>query len=992
MKRLLLALLACVVALGFEGAPSLAALSICRPPSTPIVVLVDALQSVPSQRFVPEVLRTIGLLGFETRGIRCVRGPSDLPSSVSVVILPPLHISARQQNLLRSFVSAGGVLLAFKPDPGLASLFGVSASQGSMDYPWIAIDATTLGGTGVDPTPLRIHDPSILYTPVTAAVVARLFSAPDVSTNYPAVAVNRFGRGYAILFSFDMPRSVAMSRQGNPAWAGKPDNNFLYGWRPDQMFLRTDAAGTILESWNNVGGGGGPHDLNDVPQVDELMGLLANLIVRYAYHRIPLPRVDVFPASANLVLVLRGDQHEEDVGLTQSIIHLVNGQGGGYTVYLWYPFVAPQRVPPATASLWHAAGNELAIHFNYDPPPWGPYPWVSYLGGPLGPEWSSVSNVIATALQAFAATYPGLPKPRTVGSHNLIWLTRNPLGARDPIAHARLYRLHGIEMDTSFSAIPRMWGYMTGSGLPMKFLDTRSGEVIDVYEQATHYQDGAQMADYPCDPGNNGKQYSMGWNGPLMKLHMLRSFEESRLRYHTGVTALFHTNTFEQVSCAFTYPDWDPTVVRQILSAVATRGGMIWTAERWLDLYKSRAAAAVRELRLVGTTLTFSVSHSSRETLLVRIPTFRRAVTAVTVDGAAIPVDLDRARGAIELKVRVHSGTHAVRVDFQSTTSTDGLVSELWARCSGATPEARVADVDGNGQLDVLCRDPVTGQLRVALADGRGGFSGDSVWLSGWCSQPGAKFGTGDFNGDGRSDVSCITGGATYVAFSNGSSAFIPTPNGTTPWLSGWCSQPGAEFGSGDFSGDGRSDIYCLTAGSTYVAFSNGASAFTPAPSGTVPWLSGWCGQTGARFGAADFNGDGRADLYCITGNSVYVALSNGTSAFTPVPNAQTPWPSGSCGQTGGQVAAGDWDGDGRADLFCKLGDRLHVAISNGINAFVPTPNAVTPVLSRWCDRQASLGAADANGDGRADPYCLWRSTETERSWILVARPAPAIP
>src|SRR6185369_14923261 len=103
-------------------------------------------------------------------------------------------------------------------------------------------------------------------------------------------------------------------------------------------------------------------------------------------------------------------------------------------------------------------------------------------------------------------------------------------------------------------------------------------------------------------------------------------------------------------------------------------------------------------------------------------------------------------------------------------------------------------------------------------------------------------------------------------------------------WLSGWCSHSGATFGQVDFNGDGRAELWChdpingASAGNPWVALSTG-SGF----SGGGVWLSGWCSHSGATFGQADFNGDGRADLWChdpINGASAgntWVALSTGS-------------------------------------------------------------------------------------------------------------------
>jgi len=89
-----------------------------------------------------------------------------------------------------------------------------------------------------------------------------------------------------------------------------------------------------------------------------------------------------------------------------------------------------------------------------------------------------------------------------------------------------------------------------------------------------------------------------------------------------------------------------------------------------------------------------------------------------------------------------------------------------------------------------------------------------------------------DYNGDGRTDIA-LTGGTGWislpVAFSQGNGSFSVT-NTLINDFATFATQPGAKIVSGDFNGDGRTDV-ALTGGigwiSLPVAFSQGDGSFT---------------------------------------------------------------------------------------------------------------------------------------------------------------------
>ncbi|MFM8890571.1 MAG: FG-GAP repeat domain-containing protein [Planctomycetia bacterium] len=162
-----------------------------------------------------------------------------------------------------------------------------------------------------------------------------------------------------------------------------------------------------------------------------------------------------------------------------------------------------------------------------------------------------------------------------------------------------------------------------------------------------------------------------------------------------------------------------------------------------------------------------------------------------------------------------------------------------------------------------------------------------------------------------------------------------------------------------------RDDVATFTRGNSadvYVALSNGTSAFV---GNAVKWHDQFCYGTEVPL-VGDFNGDGRDDIVTFTrGNTgdVYVALSNGSNGF--VGYAQR-WHGSFC--VGNETPlVGDFNGDGRDDIVTfNKGNRgdVYVALSNGSNAFVGT---AVKWHDDFCYGTEIPQVGDFNGDGKDD-------------------------
>jgi hypothetical protein len=251
-------------------------------------------------------------------------------------------------------------------------------------------------------------------------------------------------------------------------------------------------------------------------------------------------------------------------------------------------------------------------------------------------------------------------------------------------------------------------------------------------------------------------------------------------------------------------------------------------------------------------------------------------------------------------------------------------------------------------------------------------------------SSSGAGFGealaAGDFNGDGLDDLAAAAEGLNHVIVMYGTASGINTDGQSMSYLqpgSGGVPDSLSTFGwslsAGDVNGDGNCDLAIgspfdykdknYSVGSVAVVYGNatyglslvtGSQRFTPDTTG-VPGASHTFGDTdlpdsfGWQVVLADFNGDGKADLAIgapgtpVTNTSkhedagtVTVLLSSGTQIGTTgavlmsQDTASVPGSPGLDDELGGVMAAGDTNGDHKADLAAySVGDH-YVTVVRG--------------------------------------------------------------
>ncbi len=272
----------------------------------------------------------------------------------------------------------------------------------------------------------------------------------------------------------------------------------------------------------------------------------------------------------------------------------------------------------------------------------------------------------------------------------------------------------------------------------------------------------------------------------------------------------------------------------------------------------------------------------------------------------------------------------SLRPSFSLVISGDRVLAEVGDQFSeiiGRTSDGKWWAATGNGQRTLV----------------------DGAYFGAWNEAAGWRnVATGDFNGDGLTDViGRRSSGAWWVGLNNGRQ-FVFKRFGAWGNSWGW-----RDAMIGDFNGDGLTDVAGRTSNGVWRFSLSDGNRFTTLHPGKWNEARGW-----RNVMPGDFNGDGTTDIIGRTRDGRwYVSYVNGTGLSTAYMgrwNVNAGWR---------DVLTGDFNADGRLDVLARTKHGEWYLRRNTGNALVPEKYGQWNEKARW----RSVMVGDFAGDNRLD-------------------------
>lgn len=309
----------------------------------------------------------------------------------------------------------------------------------------------------------------------------------------------------------------------------------------------------------------------------------------------------------------------------------------------------------------------------------------------------------------------------------------------------------------------------------------------------------------------------------------------------------------------------------------------------------------------------------------------------------------------------------------------------------GFNQTVAAGDFTGDGRLDLAVTARLNSterEVRLLVGQGDGTFQSGGTLFHG-SDTPGAMVG-GDFNRDGKFDLLVAfdaesgAGGDLRLFAGNGNQTFSQPREQSV-------SQLPRQLLAADVNSDGILDVLALGTSATFFLKGNGDGSFAAATSFATRADS---------FALGDFNSDGKLDLmfeepapevqiliYPPPDPGLQLQVGDGKGGFAPAQGLRFVLPNQEARTS--TLAAGDFNGDGRADLAvatpadydqARLPGRLRVLPGNPNGSFtLPNSYQILDAKEDRLDQAPRMFAGDVNSDGQLDLVFVGEHSVTTR-------------
>ena len=540
--------------------------------------------------YTGELLKTEGFNEYQTEALSSKVVPSFL-KQFEVIILPAVSLTDKQASILIDYVKNGGHLIAFKPDPKLHTVFGISQVAGTIENAYVSIDSNNDIGKGLITQTLQTHGTADEYILKGGKQIVTLYKDGTSATEYPAVLRNDYGKGHAVCFAYNLPQSIAYTRQGNYQDAGK-EMDGITGIRAMDLFTN----GWVDTTKNTING------------ADEQLRLLTHSIEQMTTDTKPLPRFWYFPDTLKCLVTLNNDGEDTKEAEFTKQFEDVDAKGAKMTLYVKeVDFVSKEWI-----GHWAGKGFEMSGH-------------PDDTKQATNPDWKTMDTVFKGLNKRLTTKY-GIEPMRTVTNHWFVWCGKNEKGETDYTAQVEIEKNNGIEMDCNYAhydngsnqghflgSFGTNQGNYTGSGLTIKYANLQ-GDVIDVYQHFNNVYDQQYMEHDDKDGFFN-----------CFKGLVDRSLDSE---VYSFVSVKAHNAEYF----------FSEQPLGKMLDYANSKNIPVWTEIKFLDFMRAKDEAAFKNISWNNNQLSFSVqsslTHTNGITCMIPFVNKGKKISAITSNGA----------------------------------------------------------------------------------------------------------------------------------------------------------------------------------------------------------------------------------------------------------------------------------------------------------------------------------------------------------------------